>query len=53
VQQVYKELMLKCHPDKNPGDEKATEAFQFLQLAFAFMKTQAATTAAAAKTNPD
>ncbi len=31
-------LATQVHPDKNPGDDQATPAFQFLQQAFSELK---------------
>ncbi|EFJ49512.1 hypothetical protein VOLCADRAFT_89782 [Volvox carteri f. nagariensis] len=30
----YRELIMRLHPDKNPGDDLATQAFQFLQESY-------------------
>ncbi|KXZ45288.1 hypothetical protein GPECTOR_56g384 [Gonium pectorale] len=31
---AYRELIIRVHPDKNPGDDQATPAFQYLQAAY-------------------
>ncbi|KAG1666845.1 hypothetical protein FOA52_009469 [Chlamydomonas sp. UWO 241] len=40
VQQLYRDISLRVHPDKNPGFASATAAFQFLQQAFEAMKNR-------------
>ena len=34
VKRAYKQKARECHPDKNPGDPKATERFQALQQGY-------------------
>ncbi|KAG2487907.1 hypothetical protein HYH03_013487 [Edaphochlamys debaryana] len=41
LQACYKDLALRLHPDKNPGDGEATAAFQYLQDAYERMRAAA------------
>ncbi|KAG2487906.1 hypothetical protein HYH03_013486 [Edaphochlamys debaryana] len=41
LQGCYKDLALRLHPDKNPGDGEATAAFQYLQDAYERMRARA------------
>ncbi|MDP2561241.1 molecular chaperone DnaJ [Psychrobium sp. 1_MG-2023] len=34
LKKAYKRLAMKCHPDRNPGDESAVETFKELQEAY-------------------
>ena len=34
IKKAYRQLALKYHPDKNPGDESAEEKFKEIQDAF-------------------
>eukprot|EP00198_Chlamydomonas_reinhardtii_P013786 XP_001703123.1 predicted protein [Chlamydomonas reinhardtii] len=38
LQKSWRDLRIRLHPDKNPGDDLATPAFQFLQVAFEKLK---------------
>ncbi len=37
IKKAYRKLALKCHPDKNPGDQQAEERFKELSEAYAVL----------------
>ena len=42
IKKAYRKKALVCHPDKNPGDEKAAERFHLLSQALAVLSDPAA-----------
>lgn len=42
ITRAYRKRALKCHPDKNPGDQKAADLFQKLSQAYDILLDAAA-----------
>jgi len=45
IKTAYRKTALKCHPDRNGGTAEATEAFQHVSAAYAFLTEESTTEA--------